>query len=1158
LALVAGCAHPGAGLALTGQAGMNYEQLAEDALVSGFRAQAVYVDGQDVGQGARFVHEHTGFSLVTLTAETVPQALVWVNTVPVSNRGEPHTQEHLLLGKGNKGRAVATQEDFSLAGSSAYTEQTRTVYQFNTVAGAEVFFQELEGRLDAMLHPDYTDEEIRREVHHYGVVEDSDGSGLRLEEKGTIYNEMASSMMRPSGPLWRAMGVELYGAEHPLAFSAGGLPAAIRTMEPEHIRAFHEANYHLGNMGMVAFFPPSVGLEARLSELDGLLRRLQPEPSDPAVAFRTEADLELAGPAVPRRTDVTHPVDDPAASGSVVLAWPASLQLTPADLEWGDMLFSVVAGRENTNLYKRLVDSRTRVAETGATSVWGSVSDQLGSPRYIGIEGIPGTELDDERVDLLAATVRAELAAVAALQPGDPALEELNRRAASTLVSWKRRLRKFVSSPPRFGYRGTYSHWLDSLDRVDEVGGYRRSLTFAPLMAALEARLDEGGNPWREVIATLALEEEPLVFINRPSPEHLASLESERVERLSDRLTALVEETAAGGESEALEAFRADYDAATAALAAAEEAAPEPRLVDAPPMTQDDSLVFEERPLGEMPWVVTHFGAMSGAMVQVAFDLHGVAPEHELLLPLLPSLIRRTGTVGSDGVVVPYDTMVERIQNEILSLEVYFSGNPITGRRELVVGASGSDAGEAKAALDWMAAVLTGPDWREENLPRLRDLVDERLSGLRRRTSGAEENWVRDPANAHRHQHDRLYLLTRSVFTMQHAAHRLRWMLMEPEDAAPLRALADRVEGLPLGELEALLGELAGQEPSIVGTAVEDLLKLLAGVPDDTAAADMANLLRTMAADLERPPAEVLASLSALREGLLRTGSARWVTASSQATEAAIAPHMEAWASAVLVEGAPKRVAREATREIDARVVRRGGSARAHFVGLHFERLASGVVINSAKGPGYGADADGVLDYLTAQTFSGGGAHGTFMRTWGAGLAYSNGVRPSIQQGTVNYYAERCPEIGLTVGFVVDLLKNGTVDEAIGRYALVQAFYSRAANTYESRATSMAADLVDGVTPGVVAQFRQAVLDAGERPDLVAQLQQRKERVYGAVFPGYGPPSSEVDGSFFVIGSHRQLDAWEIHLRSVENDENTDLQRLFPRDYWILAETYGR
>ena len=43
--------------------------------------------------------------------------------------------------------------------------------------------------MDALLYPDYSDEEIRREVRNFGVDEDPQDGSLRLEEKGTVYNE---------------------------------------------------------------------------------------------------------------------------------------------------------------------------------------------------------------------------------------------------------------------------------------------------------------------------------------------------------------------------------------------------------------------------------------------------------------------------------------------------------------------------------------------------------------------------------------------------------------------------------------------------------------------------------------------------------------------------------------------------------------------------------------------------------------------------------------------------------------------------------------------------------------------------------------------------------------------------------------------------------
>ena len=39
------------------------------------------------------------------------RSYIWVTTYPTSNMGEAHTQEHLLVGKGSKGRALGSKED---------------------------------------------------------------------------------------------------------------------------------------------------------------------------------------------------------------------------------------------------------------------------------------------------------------------------------------------------------------------------------------------------------------------------------------------------------------------------------------------------------------------------------------------------------------------------------------------------------------------------------------------------------------------------------------------------------------------------------------------------------------------------------------------------------------------------------------------------------------------------------------------------------------------------------------------------------------------------------------------------------------------------------------------------------------------------------------
>jgi hypothetical protein len=209
------------------------------------------------------------------------------------------------------------------------------------------------------------------------------------------------------------------------------------------------------------------------------------------------------------------------------------------------------------------------------------------------------------------------------------------------------------------------------------------------------------------------------------------------------------------------------------------------------------------------------------------------------------------------------------------------------------------------------------------------------------------------------------------------------------------------------------------------------------------------------------------------------------------------------------------------------------------------------VILNSAPATALtDASDDAILDYLASNTFAGHGAHSLFMKTWAAGLAYSNGVHPIPKDGQIEYYAERCPLLPQTLRFVIDQLKATTLDGNIARYAIATAFESRVAASYEQRAMAMAADLTDGVPPPVVKAFRVRLLALASRGDLAATLAARMPKVYGRVMPGLGPAVG--DGVYFVIGPPNQLAAYEDYLHAVVGKAAT-LHRLYPRDFWIPA-----
>ena len=98
----------------------------------------------------------------------------------------------------------------------------------------------------------------------------------------------------------------------------------------------------------------------------------------------------------------------------------------------------------------------------------------------------------------------------------------------------------------------------------------------------------------------------------------------------------------------------------------------------------------------------------------------------------------------------------------------------------------------------------------------------------------------------------------------------------------------------------------------------------------------------------------------------------------------------------------------------------------------------------------------------------------------------------------------------------------------------------------------MADDLVDGETPDVVKEFRKAILELRKKPGLIDNIYKYKDEVYQNILPGYGMPSKVVKGgNFFVIGPEQQMAAYEAYLKSVEGND-TELYRLYPRDFWMV------
>jgi Zn-dependent M16 (insulinase) family peptidase len=1167
-----------------------YAALSKGKVLSGFRTDAVYLDALDQPIGARFIHRRSGFVLDLLQIQSVPQAFVYVNTFTVSDKGEPHTQEHLLIGKGNQGRNINVLESMSLTESNASTDQTVTTYEFNTVGGAESFYAVFNGYMSVLLHPDYTDEEVRREVCNWGVTENADQT-LRLEEKGSVYNEMSSTMNKPESRLFSAALAMIYGAGHPLSFNAGGAPEAIRAMTPADIKRFHAANYHLGNMGALVTLPKEMQPGVALARFDAIFAKA--EPNRAARTFMTPATLPPTSPAKPGSISmVEYPAENGAQPSAMLFAWPQPAGLTLLDKLLLDSFMSVLAGDANTNLYKKFIDSNTRELDTGAQGVFGYLGDGPGAPIWLTLAGVQASHLNVDQAALIRSKITAELVRIAAFKDGSPELREFNERFRNALLATRRNLAKFVNTPPGFGFRSGSNgyNWLWHTRFLNRDAEFRKSVTLKPQIDQVEQLLAGGRNFWRDYLPKWQLTvTQPMVAVAHPNPALAAQDQAERKARAEAETTRLKAKYQLADGQQAIRRYKADYDATTAGL---EKLATQSqaKFIEHPPLTLDAQIDYTETSLGKLKLGVATFDNMSGASNGIAFRLDAV-PDRELVyVSALPELLRSVGVI-KDGKPIPYEAMAEMLRKDILSLEVEFSGAAETRRHEITLRASGNDAAESARALAWMTLLLQQPNWRVENLPRIRDVVDQQLSWLRRTMQDAEEAWVENPAEAWRNQNNPVYLSAFSFLTRVHHVQRLRWMLKSAGDAQNSSAIAAFLTRLGAAkgtrdELKALLAALtmvaapgadqpqavtaqllplvaqAGKLPAtaqaLAKDAAADLLQTLGDIPDASLAADWAYLCRQMREDLAQTPDKTLAELESVRRRIVNVGNARMFYVGSSATRQMLAPAQQALVQA-LDGGELARAEHGSAARINARLMARGegavgpaGPTSPVYVGLMAPNMIGGVMMNSATLTSV-ADSgqDSILNFLTSKLYSGGAAHSVFSKTISAGLAYSNGIRSSITTGLMSYYAERTPELPQTLRFAIGEVKR-PLDIPLAEYVISLCFYSRASMPYEARGEAMAANMADGATPEQVTRFRQAILAARKLPDLSNELYRRKDQVFERILPGYGKPGEDIAGhNFFVIGAEQQMAAWEAYLKSVEGAD-AKLVRLYPRDFWLI------
>eukprot|EP01062_Namystynia_karyoxenos_P051683 TRINITY_DN4070_c0_g1_i1.p1 TRINITY_DN4070_c0_g1~~TRINITY_DN4070_c0_g1_i1.p1 ORF type:complete len:1201 (+),score=331.13 TRINITY_DN4070_c0_g1_i1:50-3652(+) len=1160
--------------------------------------------------GLRARHLDTGFTLDLLALPFVPQALVWVSTPPRSDGGESHTQEHVLLGKGHRAKYVCTLNELSLATTTAFTCRPRTCYTMQTLGGHESFFTLLREKLLSLLEPDMCDDDISREVCHWAVDEkgEPEEKGCVYNEEKQSHGQ---ALYRAWQQVYRLLYGEGHPLSFDSGGTPEGIRAttveALRAYHRDHY-LLSRMGAVVALPPAVGFDDALAAISRVLGQLP---RRGDGSPPPPLPPPRPAPHGTVRICHFPNENKAeqgsivyTWPGRMPDDSLQAPGGWQEYALV--------DLFLKEFGSGSSSALHKALIAEATRERDYRATSVSMWLGSEPGRAIHFSVGGVSSQYIDESYLSGVVDAVQRQLRVVAGWSAGDAALAEFNKKVLSAVRSNVRGTIKFLQSPPRFGVRGVYDQWLSYLDDAVLLaeGATDVELSYEREAQYVRKLLQETPNPWGDLIGRFQLAElRPIAVAAVASPQMREELQEAEKQRKAAFLEALPAQLGVSTREEALATFRERYQQRTAEIEQATKLSADemPSFTDDPPMTQDPSLPYEVYQISlpggrSAPLLQCSFPGMGrGAHLGVVLSLAEV-PAHLLAhLPIIASALCRVG-LFRDGERIAHDEVSRRIEDETLGVGARMATNRSTGRLELVFSGSGLEGSECADAAAWMRCMLHTPDWTEANLSRIRDTVDSRLDSQRKALDQYMEHWVNTLAYVMLHQTSLSRLASDCIFTREHALLCIRWRLRDPDSAAAAviaqfeafgggsASAADAVLGWVAGGCEGDPPDAADEGPyasavtcarrtppkaaPTVAAAAKDLRHLLKQLPYDgpqqertVPAAIWSDELRLLLARLSEPPSGVLGEWAELMEHARRGAARAFLAAGPAAAGAARELVEELLRELSAGEGAQRhvdcsasdglRLARPCKSDPAGFVTRRWQARRpqgeqpAEAWGMCIDSLTQGAVLHSVPGFSIRAaewDRAELRRFLVTKAWCGGGAHTPFVRTWGAGLAYSNGISCSASEGRILYYADCCPEVAKTLAFAERCLLEPSDDTPAGLadYALCQCFSSRAGSSYESRCESMASDITDGDTPARIERFRKALLQL--RPEMdSASIAAATPAAVSAVFPSAsrGGPPADPANLIWAVGPRQTLAAWAAHtgLRTAV---------LFPSDFWVM------
>ncbi|MBL6991383.1 MAG: hypothetical protein ISR65_16490 [Bacteriovoracaceae bacterium] len=1140
------------------------KNLQKGSLLSDFKVEKLYLHDDGKVDAIKLLHKDLHFKTYVVFNPTIYQAAIWFKTPTKTNKSEPHTLEHLILGKGKKGKYRALLEGMELSDSTALTYNELTWYNFNTNAGFDSFMKIMYANLDALLMPDFSDEEVRRELFHYGVEEESSNSlNLKLIEKGTVYTEMVKSQHYYD--FYRSLKTKIFGVKHHSSMASGGTPQGIRSSTVDDISEFHFNNYRLNdNLGIIAVIPTQQMMASFLDKFSKDIRSLSVKLDKKQKETYVRQKENIVVSAYKEPIIRPFPSKNPHELISVSVAWPTVANLSQNDELLLALFIDAFGNGISSLLYPDLIDTKSKKIAVNASSIWAGINDDNEKHQFpeIYISGAQKPKVIQDLLTKIQGIVASRIDDVFSWKAGSKKLKLFNQRVRSLISSWIKKEKEFISNPPLFGKRRTPTTWVRHFNFLDKNPNFKMSISTISMLKKILSQINDFKNIWPSIIKKAKLKGEvPYIAANYPSEKLYKQLEKQKAQRISLKLSALKSKYQVSSTQEALSRFKVEYDNNTDILDTRDKQIARPPFTPNPPLTRDDFIQYELKKVnGSIPMTVSYF-TMPTVEMGLAFDLKKLPSEYFIYLPILPKLFTQLGLIEGSK-VTHYSTF-----NNLLSLDLggglkfYYDKNYHSNRYELVAALTLSEPEDLKKGLSYLYKAIHHNFLHIDNVSRLKDLTEQSISNLSNVLRTAEEYWFTTMAKNFIQQDNKLNLYLGSIFTQLHTAYRLKWQLEIPATS------------LELDNVNKCLQKITDQAGSNSHKSFQKFLKTNAWQGRCQKVADYFSirvkelppeietgikyLAKTLLSDLQVLPESVISRMRKMINIIFSKEGTTGYLVANKFDASDVLNNSDQFKS-LFTKSSKLKVDNKTTQRwpILNKVIHRNTAHTIKYpiyVGLENNSSTTGNIFISANAADLNtSDKKKLVSFLASKLYTWTGPHGAYMQTWSAGLAYGNGLSTSYQNGKQMYYATRSPSLLATTKFVANLTKKyKKLDNPYYLDYIYSTLFTdiRVSETPKTRGVGIYRDIKDGITPQKVKKFKLRLLKLRQVEGdslyhkVLNQFPQTNARV--TLLPQNILMQKQSESVVFMVAPIQQLDDIDKYIKQRE------LFRIYPSDFWI-------